>query len=77
MNNTALGSDVPTVPQWSGPPYSLVQVQALFYASLVASLFSAFLAMIGKQWLNRYASIDMRGSAIERSQNRQQRPSPI
>jgi len=34
-------------------------------------LFSAFLAMLGKQWLNRYASIDIRGSAIERSQNRQ------
>ena len=26
---------------------------------------------LGKQWLNRYASVDMRGSAIERSQNRQ------
>jgi len=29
--------------------------------------------MLGKQWLNRYASIDKRGSAIERSQNRQQK----
>ena len=29
--------------------------------------------MLGKQWLNRYASIDVRGSAIERSQNRQQK----
>jgi len=29
--------------------------------------------MLGKQWLNRYASIDMRGSAIERSQNRQRK----
>jgi len=28
--------------------------------------------MLGKQWLNRYAS-DMRGSAIERSQNRQRK----
>jgi hypothetical protein len=43
------------------------------YASLAASLLSAFLAMLGKQWLNRYASIDMRGSAIERSQNRQRK----
>ena len=39
--------------------------------SLAASLLSAFLAMLGKQWLNQYASIDMRGTAIERSQNRQ------
>jgi len=29
--------------------------------------------MLGKQWLNRYASVDMRGSAIERSQNRQRK----
>ena len=29
--------------------------------------------MLGKQWLNRYASIDMRGSAIERNQNRQRK----
>ena len=43
------------------------------YASLAASLFAAFIAMLGKQWLNRYASIDMRGSAIERSQVRQRK----
>ncbi|KAF9644089.1 hypothetical protein BDM02DRAFT_1228532 [Thelephora ganbajun] len=29
--------------------------------------------MLGKQWMNRYASIDMRGSAIERSQNCQRK----
>ena len=29
--------------------------------------------MLGKQWLNRYASTDMRGSAVERSQNRQRK----
>ena len=51
----------------------VVQVQSILYASLAASLLSAFLAMLGKQWLNRYASIDMRGSAIERSQNRQRK----
>ena len=45
----------------------------MLYASLAASLFSAFLAMLGKQWLNQYASTDMRGSAIERSQNRQRK----
>jgi len=45
----------------------------MLYASLAASMFSAFLAMLGKQWLNRYASVNMRGSAIERSQNRQRK----
>ena len=45
----------------------------MLYASLAASLLSAFLAMLGRQWLTRYAAIDMRGSAIERSQNRQRK----
>ena len=73
IDNTAFGGDVPTIPQWLGPPRTIIQVQAVLYASLATSLFSAFLAMLGKQWLNRYASIDMRGSAIERSQNRQRK----
>ena len=29
--------------------------------------------MLGKQWLNQYASVDMRGTAVERSQNRQRK----
>ena len=29
--------------------------------------------MLGKQWLSRYESSDMRGSAVERGQNRQQK----
>ena len=29
--------------------------------------------MLGKQWLNRYESVDMRGSAIERNHNRQRK----
>jgi hypothetical protein len=29
--------------------------------------------MLGKQWLNRYVSTDLRGSAMERSQNRQRK----
>ena len=73
IDNTTFGDDVPVVPQWTGPPPTIVHVEAILYASLATSIFSAFLAMLGKQWLNRYASIDMRGSAIERSQNRQRK----
>ena len=51
----------------------MVQVQAILFASLAISLLSAFLAMLGKQWLNRYSSADVRGSAVERSHNRQQK----
>jgi hypothetical protein len=73
IDNTTFGNNVPTLPQWTGPPRTIVHVQAILFASLAASLFSAFLAMLGKQWLNRYASIDKRGTAIERSQNRQRK----
>ena len=73
IDNTSFGNDVPTIPQWAGPPHAIVQVQAILFASLTASLFSAFLAMLGKQWLNRYDSTEMRGTAIERSQNRQRK----
>ena len=73
IDNTTFGNDPPALPQWTGPPHTIVQVQAILFASLSVSLFSAFLAMLGKQWLNRYASTDMRGTAIERSQNRQRK----
>ena len=45
----------------------------MLFASLAASLFSAFLAMLGKQWLNRYDSTDIRGTAIERARIRQRK----
>ena len=73
IDNTTFGSDVPPLPQWTGPPPAMVDVQAILFASLSASLLSAFLAMLGKQWLNRYASTDMRGSAVERGQSRQRK----
>ena len=73
LDRTAVGNDIPTVPEWTGPPPTIVQVEAILYASFATSLFSAFLAMLGKQWLNRYASIEMRGSTIKRSQDRQRK----
>ena len=53
IDNTTFGNDPPTLPQWTGPPRAIVQVQAILFASLAATLFSAFLAMLGKQWLNQ------------------------
>ena len=73
IDNTAFGNEVPTIPQRAGPPPSMVDVQAILFVSLSTSLLSAFLAMLGKQWLNRYASTDMRGSATERGQSRQRK----
>ena len=73
IDSTTFGNDIPTLPQWTGPPRTIVQVQTILFASLAVSLFSASLAMLGKQWLNQYASTDLRGTAIERSQNRQRK----
>ena len=73
LNNTAFGDQVPTVPQWTGPPRRVVQVQAILVASLFTSLLSAFLAMLGKQWLNRCTPVDTRGTIIQRSQHRQRK----
>jgi len=56
IDNTTFG-DAPALPQLTGPPRAIVQVRCLFYASLAASIFSAFLVVLGKQWLNRYASV--------------------
>ena len=71
FDNTTFGGSTPTVPSWPGPSRTIVQVQSILFLSLAASLFSALLAMLGKQWLNRYIYVDVRGSAIERSQHRQ------
>ena len=73
IDDTTFGNDVPALPQWTGPPPTMVQIQAILFASLAASLLSAFLAMLGKQWLNRYSSTNVRGSAVDRSQNRQRK----
>ena len=72
-DNTTFGGSTPTVPEWTGPPRIVAQVQSILFSSLATSLFSALLAMLGKQWLNRYASVDVRGSVIERSQHRQRK----
>ena len=59
MDNTTFGGDILTVPQWTGPSHTSMEVQAMLFVSLTTSLFSAFLAMLGKQWVNRYESIDV------------------
>ena len=51
----------------------MVHVQAILFASLSISFLSAFVAMLGKQWLTNYDLVDVRGSALERGQNRQRK----
>ena len=58
-------------PKWDGPDPTVVHVQSILYSSLAASLLSAFVAMLGKQWLNRYDQVEMRRSVVDRSRHRQ------
>ena len=57
------------VPIASGPKASAVQVQSILFSSLASALLAAFLAMLGKQWLN----LHVEGSLIDRSRHRELR----
>ena len=70
--NLPVGS-VAAVPRWSGPDPVIVQVQCIFYATLCATLLASFLAMLGKQWLNRYRQNETHGSAVHRSRVRERK----
>lgn len=66
-------SSVPDISSldWTGPQDGMIQIICVFYSSLAASLLAAFVAMLGKQWLNRYERVGTRGSVIERARERQ------
>ena len=89
MNNTLLElllnvtvGNIPSgqplsLPRWTGPDPVTRQVQATLYATLCATLFAAFLATLGKQWLNRYRQTDTRGSIEDRCRDRERKLSGI
>ena len=56
----------------SNPPSKIITATGLIYASLLISLLTAFIAMSGKQWLNRY-SWSSSGSAVELCEDRQRK----
>ena len=77
LNNSIIPGEVPTPPTpWSGPAQEIVIVTNLLYASLLISLLAAFVAMLGKQWLNRYLR-DTGGSNAERCGDRQRKRNGI
>ena len=74
LGNTPTDTDTAAAfAPWTGPDSTIIQVQAILYSSLAASLLAALVAMLGKQWLNRYAQVEMRGSVIDRSRHRQRK----
>jgi len=66
-----------SVPRWSGPDPVIVQVQCISYATLSATLLVSFLAILGKQWLNRYRQSETHGSVVDRSRVRERKLSGI
>jgi hypothetical protein len=55
LNQSAIPGETPVVPPVQEPPSKeIVAAIGLLYASLLISLLAAFVAMLGKQWLNRY-----------------------
>ena len=72
MNNTLFPDADPSSVTWTGPPPEIVTVQSLLYGSLATSLFAAFIAMLGKQWVTRYLR-KQGGSAVEKSRDRQRK----
>ena len=72
VNGSLFPDANPNSVTWAGPPPEIVTVQSLLYSSLATSLFVAFLAMLGKQWVNRYLR-NRGGSAADKSRDRQRK----
>jgi len=71
LNQSVISGEIPTVPPVQGDhPSEIVTVTGLVHAGLLISLLAAFVAMFGKQWLNRYLR-NAGGSMIERCGDRQ------
>jgi hypothetical protein len=72
VNDSLFPDADPSSITWIRPPPKIVAVQCLLYASLSTSLFAAFLAMLGKQWISRYLR-NRGGSAVDKSRDRQRK----
>ena len=71
IDNTTFEDDVPTLPQLTRTSLVTSLAQLFLFLSLGLSLLCASMAMLCKDWLNRYRWTDMEASIIEHSHNRQ------
>ena len=67
LNATSGISNDIKIPQATRPGQATVEVQAILCGSLAGALLAAFLAMLGKQWLNLHVD----GSFIDRNRHRE------
>ena len=69
QNHTFGGTD-PLEPVMNAS-YSVVQAQVILFASLAVTLFVAFIAVLGKQWILYYSRASTWGSIADRGKERQ------
>jgi hypothetical protein len=70
-DSTTFGGDVPVVSRWTGPQRTVVAALMLLYLSFACSITAVLYAILAKQLLDLYASIDTSGSNGEKNRNRE------
>ena len=68
--NTTFGGTDPLAPI-SSVPTSIARAQAILFASLGVTLFVAFIAVLGKQWILYYTRVTSWGNIVDRGKERQ------
>jgi hypothetical protein len=68
--NTSFGGIDPLTPI-SNVPTGIVRAQSILFASLSVTLFVAFIAVLGKQWILYYTRVTTWGNIVERGKERQ------
>ncbi|KAF9782845.1 hypothetical protein BJ322DRAFT_1008802 [Thelephora terrestris] len=70
QHNDSFGGSNPLAPAANVSP-SVVRAQSILFASLAATLFVAFLSVLGKQWILHYPRTSTLGSVIDQGKERQ------
>jgi len=68
--NTTFGGTDPLAPI-SSVPASIIRAQAILFASLSVTLFVAFIAVLGKQWILYYTRVTSLGNIVDQGKERQ------
>jgi len=70
QQNTSFGGADPLAPA-STIPIGVVRAQSILFASLAVTLFVAFVAVLGKQWILYYTQVTTWGNIVDRGKERQ------
>ena len=70
QQNNSFGGSNPLAPVTNVSP-GLVRAQSILFASLAVTLFVAFIAVLGKQWILYYKRASTWGSIVDRGKERQ------